>query len=571
MAENILDSYFVKVAALPDASSFLKLRNTLTDVELSIGSLTTKGLVSMAKFEAASLGIFSAIGVGLVSMADKTAMTDQSYRLMGLRFLMTKSSARSMQIALDELGATMDQVAYDPELNKRFQYLYEYNQKLGETLGKNFDRNMRSIRDLRMEYKMFGTELEFLVGGVMSNLFDRLGLSSNGVMDKMQNLNDWFATNLPTISEQITTKLVVPWQDSKTVISDSGKMLNQFGGDFTYLTGILAGDKSIQSTTFDVRKLGDAFTDILDIIAGATLNIQLFGKTGGHAIMGLVAGIKGYWESLHGDYKGANKDFDTFTQEEGQASSNVVDYFRMRFGKSPEKWTKNLDMSGWSEFAQNLTTRPSVYGIDQHGKNIYSPGYTAPSSGSYNQTSPQDLALLVDRYGKQYDLNPELLAAVIHQESHGNAGAISSKGAEGLMQMMPGTSKQYGVKNPFNAEQSIKGGAHYLADLLKKYHGDLSLALAAYDSGPGNVEKYHGIPPFKETQDYVSRILKEFTHLYNASQAAGGQVVIDNVTINVPRTLPDDQWHRFVHDSMSDMLVKNTRNTTAQTAGGAFF
>jgi soluble lytic murein transglycosylase-like protein len=116
-----------------------------------------------------------------------------------------------------------------------------------------------------------------------------------------------------------------------------------------------------------------------------------------------------------------------------------------------------------------------------------------------------ELDKLVDQ-GSQQGVKAELIRAVIAQESGGRPCAVSSKGAQGLMQLMPATSEQYGVKDPFDPRQSVEAGAKLLKQLLAKYNNDVSLALAAYNAGEARVDKDGGVPQIPETQNYVNDI-----------------------------------------------------------------
>ena len=127
------------------------------------------------------------------------------------------------------------------------------------------------------------------------------------------------------------------------------------------------------------------------------------------------------------------------------------------------------------------------------------------------------IAKLACETAKKYGVDERLVLAVIEQESKFKNGLTSYAGAKGLMQLMPATAKALGVKNPMNAAENIDGGVRLIRDLLKQYKGNVKLALAAYNAGQGNVKKYGGIPPFKQTQTYVKEISKNYYNYKNIS------------------------------------------------------
>lgn len=119
---------------------------------------------------------------------------------------------------------------------------------------------------------------------------------------------------------------------------------------------------------------------------------------------------------------------------------------------------------------------------------------------------------IIEKAASTYNLDKNLIKAVIAQESYGNPKATSPVGAKGLMQLMDGTARDLGVRNPFNPEENIMAGAKYLRQQMDTFKSK-ELALAAYNAGPGNVQKYDGIPPFKETQNYVRNVMRYFKSL----------------------------------------------------------
>ena len=141
-----------------------------------------------------------------------------------------------------------------------------------------------------------------------------------------------------------------------------------------------------------------------------------------------------------------------------------------------------------------------------------------------------DIDFLVQKVGLRHNVDTDLIHAVIRQESNYDVFAVSVKGACGLMQLMPGTALRFGVKDIFDPAENVEGGVKYLRHLMDRYEGDRIRALAAYNAGEGAVDRYGGVPPYRETEDYVDRVRRWYGSLGGISDEVPEE---DRVTLSV--------------------------------------
>ncbi len=145
-----------------------------------------------------------------------------------------------------------------------------------------------------------------------------------------------------------------------------------------------------------------------------------------------------------------------------------------------------------------------------------------PTSAPVPTLTKAEMKEMLAHAGGEHNIDADLLASVVRAESGGQVRAVSRTGAKGLMQLMPGTAGELGVHDAFRPEENIAGGTAYLDSLLTRYHDNLALALAAYNAGPGAVDRYHGVPPYRETQAYVARVIREFNRRKQAARLGKG-------------------------------------------------
>lgn len=149
----------------------------------------------------------------------------------------------------------------------------------------------------------------------------------------------------------------------------------------------------------------------------------------------------------------------------------------------------------------------------------------------------QNLDEIIQSISGRHRIDPDLINSVIHAESGFNQHAISRKGAQGLMQLMPQTATHLGVADAFNPGDNVEGGTRYLRELLERYNFDVIKALAAYNAGPGRVEQYRGVPPYSETRAYVARIIRDFNRKKLAEKKAASATAKASKTTTHPASI----------------------------------
>lgn len=189
-----------------------------------------------------------------------------------------------------------------------------------------------------------------------------------------------------------------------------------------------------------------------------------------------------------------------------------------------------------------------------------------PSVSPANASLPQ----IVNHASDRHLIDADLITSVIHAESNANPRAVSPKGAQGLMQLMPRTASKLGVNDTFDPASNVDGGTRYLRELLERYNYDLIKALAAYNAGPQRVEKYRGVPPYRETHAYVARIIREFNRKKLAEQNANvaaattAQVTRSSNTKRTSAAQPATQ-----HAASRNPRARSSRSITAVKAAGS--
>jgi hypothetical protein len=458
---GFLDEYLVKLGFAPDMVGYGKFSAVLRDASSLTEATGFRITRSFLKWQGEITGAFGAIAAGAVGVADRVAMADQEYRLFALRMYTTIPIARELKIATDALGQPLENIAWDPELARRFNQLVQDQRALTKELGPSFEAQMLRIRDLRFEFSRFGVELKYLTMLVVKDFAKAFGMDMDQLFSRMRNFNNWLIANLPRASDWLVTRLKPILLDVKEVLEDTWRVVGLTGQAFANLVGVLSGDTSLEGTAVSFDKIARAVQTALgwvrDFVEGiisaeeAALHVinaaallkdrkykeageemskagkaitPLGGLVGGMAVGGAVGapfagvgaipgaaigGALGLWTGIQAQY---NQSTEQARRDFLMEVQTTAKYAAQRLGIPSD-----LVLAQWMHETGGLSSIAAAYNLG---------GIRLPGSKTYQQFS--DLKAFADRYvqilsGSRYagmakPTNPDEMAAYLKRGSY---------------------------------------------------------------------------------------------------------------------------------------------------------
>ncbi|HEX4209509.1 MAG TPA: glucosaminidase domain-containing protein [Candidatus Binataceae bacterium] len=300
---EVLKSYLVSLGFAVDQPTFRQFDTSLKQAAHVVETHTSGIAKQLLGWQATITGAFVSISGAVLGMADHVAMADQEYRLFALRMFMTQDTAKRLKIGLDALGASLEEVAWDPELHARFLQLQDDQTKLQASLGSGFEGQMRSIRDLRFEFTRLRVELQYLGMQFVSSLFSKFGLTIDDVQKKLEAFNAWVQQHLPEIGDSLATDVLPILKQTWLMIKSLGQVIAEAATVFTNFIGLLSGDESIEGTEFSFHKLAGAIEHVVSWMAQLVQWMSVAEKLLVHVIDALALALSGHFSAALDELK----------------------------------------------------------------------------------------------------------------------------------------------------------------------------------------------------------------------------------------------------------------------------
>lgn len=558
MSTNFIDEYLVRLGASVDQSGMAKFHQALREASMVAEANASSITGSFLKAQAEIVGGFVAIGTAAVGLVDKVAMADQSYRLFALHMYMGKENARGLKVAMDALGASLEDMTWDKELRDRTHQLLLDQQAMAP--NGDFDAQMKKVRDIRFEFTRMEVELQYLGMHVVQDFMKALGFGPDELLNKLRRFNDWVTHDLPQISAKMVSMFMPIWHDIEMVGDATWKAFQAASVAFANLIGLLTGDSSIQGTTFDIQKMAGAIDHIVGGFAAFAVAIANVEEMLGHLISALVL-------LFSGNFKGASDEigaaFHALGLEAvgGVAGATVGGVVGTAAGGGggaliggavgsllgPVGTAAGAAIGGTVGAALGGGT--GVLGGAFLGSNVpgwrsekYGPGGAAVSGkviertgGPGQEYDRTGVTTLVQKYADLYGVDRRLAVALAKQESSlrqfNKDGSVvqSPTGPMGVMQLTKATAKGMGVDRT-DTEDNIKGGMQLFAQLLQQYQGDAGKAIAAYHEGAPKMQDilHNRATLSSEARNEVASVM--------SNAGAQGDVHIGSIVVHVDKS-----------------------------------
>ena len=468
MNTDVIKSYLVSLGYEVDAQSLNKFNDALRSTAAQVSKFTEGMTTAFVEAGAAVVTTLTAIAGGTVALMESTARADMGFALLARRMYMTKDAARSMKIATDALGYSIEDIVWGPaELRDRYRQLIQDQRALAAGLGGgSFEAEMKRIRDITFEFTRLKVEAQYFVMGLTKALSTALTGDENGILNRLRSWNEWLIANVPVLADKLSVYLAPVLRDVYRIWADMVAVGRDVTSVLISLLGELTDDAKLKSGKVNLENIGTA----LKFIADET-------RKAADAIREIIDDI------------------------------TALNKIKVPWWLTPSGPYQKLWGGGTSQ-----------------GAFLGSPiGTPVGKLEGESPTSREDVKAAITAAARMYGIDPAVALAVAKKESGYNQSAVSPVGALGIMQLMPRTAAGLGV-DPRDSGQNIRGGVNYLSQLFGKY-GNWTQALEEYNWGHADQVRKGNVPA--SVQKYAADVIAQSgitINIYASTNASAEEI-----------------------------------------------